>query len=122
MTNDKRYWCTQCWSNNLVTDGKVVVAKGRKAIRYRCRDCGHRSFRRIDSYTDQRVLGNLLGFYKEGFALEEPYLSLIKALDVECQRKGSNSIEEWHAIVEKVLKEQNLAAPNQDSSSFNTGG
>lgn len=106
----------------MVTDGKVIVAKGRKVTRYRCRDCNYRSFRRVDSYTDQRVLGNLLGFYKEGFALDEPYLSLIKALDAECQRKGSNSIEDWHAIVEKVLKEQKLADPNQDSSNFNTGG
>jgi len=107
----------------LVTDGKVIVGKGRKATRYRCRDCGHRSFRRVDSYTDPRVLGNLLGFYKEGFALDEPYLSLIKALDVECQNKGGISNKgDWLEIVKRVLKEQKLADLNQDSSSFNTGG
>lgn len=120
MSESKRYWCTQCWSDNLVTDGKAIVAEGRKATRYRCRDCGHRSFRRVDSYTDRRVLSSLLGFYKEGFALDESYLSLIKALDAECQRKGGiNSKEDWPAIVKKVLKEQKPADAKQNSSSFN---
>jgi len=123
MTAGKRFWCTQCWSDNLVTDGKVVVAKGRKAIRYRCRVCGHRSFRRVDSYTDRRVLGNLLGFYKEGFPLDEPYLSLVRALDTECQRKGAiNNREDWNVMVAKVLKEQKLTDPDQESSDLNTGG
>jgi DNA-directed RNA polymerase subunit RPC12/RpoP len=115
VVNDRRFWCTECWSNNLTTDGKVAIAEGRKVTRYRCRDCGYRSFRRVDSYTDQRVLGNLLGFYKEGFTLDEPYLSLAKALDAECQRRGSiNSKEDWSAIVKKVLKEQKLADAEQD--------
>lgn len=115
MANDKRFWCTECWSNDLANDGKVIIAKGRKVTRYRCRDCGHRSFRRVDSYTDQRVLGNLLGFYKEGFTLEEPYLSMAKALDAECQTKGGiSSKEDWSAIVRKVLKEQRLPDDKQD--------
>jgi hypothetical protein len=115
VANDKRFWCTECWSNNLTSDGKVIIAKGRKVTRYRCRDCGYRSFRRVDSYTDQRVLGNLLGFYKEGFPLYEPYLSLVKALDAECQRKGGiNSKEDWSATVKRVIKEQKLAYARQD--------
>ena len=98
----------------MVTDGKVIVAKGRKVTRYRCRDCGHRSFKRLDSYTDQRILGNILGFYKEGFTLEEPYLSLAKALDTECQRKGGiNSKEDWAEIVTKVLRKQKLTDAEQ---------
>jgi DNA-directed RNA polymerase subunit RPC12/RpoP len=107
MTDEKRFWCIQCWSSNLTADGKVTIAKGRKVTRYRCRDCGHRSFKRIDSYTDPRVLANTLGFYKEGFALEEPYLSLAKALDSECRRKGdAKTKEDWSAIVNKILKER----------------
>jgi len=117
MIDNKRFWCTQCWSDNLTTDGKVIIANGRKATRYRCRDCGHRSFRRVDSYTDGRVLGNLLGFHKEGFALDEPYLSLIKALDAECQRKGGISSKgDWLGIVEKVLKQQEVVDVGQESS------
>jgi len=115
VVNDKRFWCTECWSNDLTSDGKVIIAKGRKVTRYRCLDCGYRSFKRVDSYTDRRVLGNLLAFYKEGFTLDEPYLSLAKALDAECQRKGGiKSKEDWAAIVKKVLNEQKLADANQD--------
>ena len=107
MTGDKRFWCIECWSPNLTADGKVIVGKGRKATRYRCRDCGHRSFRRIDSYSDPLILANTLGFYKEGFALEEPYLSLAKALDSECRRQGdAKTKEDWPAIVNKILKER----------------
>lgn len=99
----------------MISDGKVIVAKGRKMTRYRCRDCGHRSYRRVDSYTDQRVLGNLLGFYKEGIALKEPHLSLAKALDAECQRKGGiDTKEDWLHIVDKVLKKQRLTDSDQE--------
>lgn len=115
IKNAQRFWCTQCWSDNLISDGKVIVAKGRKMTRYRCRDCGHRSYRRVDSYTDQRVLGNLLGFYKEGIALKEPHLSLAKALDAECQRKGGiDTKEDWLHIVDKVLKKQRLTDSDQE--------
>jgi DNA-directed RNA polymerase subunit RPC12/RpoP len=106
MSDEERFWCIQCWSSNLTADGKVTVAKGRKATRFRCRRCGHRSFRRIDSYTDPRVLANILGFYKEGFTLDEPYLSLAKALDRECRRSGGGKIgERWSRIVNKVVRE-----------------
>jgi DNA-directed RNA polymerase subunit RPC12/RpoP len=118
IVNKKRFWCTQCWGNNLASDGKVIIAKGRKVTRYRCRDCGHRSFRRVDSYTDRRVLGNLLGFYKEGLALDEPYLSLAKALDAECQRKGGiDSREDWLRIIDKVLKAKvNRFGPREEGT------
>jgi predicted nucleic acid-binding Zn-ribbon protein len=105
MTDDERFWCIECWSPSLTADGKVTVAKGRKVIRYRCHNCGHRSYRRVDSYTDPRVLANTLGFYKEGFALDEPYLSLAKALDNECRRRGdAKTKEEWSAIVKKIVE------------------
>ncbi len=109
MLKTKRFWCTNCWSDNLTKDGKVIIGKGKKATRYRCRDCNHRSFRRLDSYTDQRVLGNILGFYKEGLPLGEPYLSLAKALDAECKIKGGiASKKDWFEIVDKVLMDQGL--------------
>ena len=60
----------------------------------------------------------MLGFYKEGFALDEPYLSLIEALDAECQSKGGiGSKEDWLAIVSKVLKDQEIVDANQESNS-----
>jgi len=109
MLKTKRFWCTQCWSDNLTNDGRVTIAEGKKVTRYRCRDCNHRSFRRLDSYTDRRALGYLLGFYKEGIELDEPYLSLAKSLDTECQIKGGiSNRKDWIVIVDKVLKAKGL--------------